>query len=118
MGRKYAIIAEKKNLAKGHEILKIASVGGTSITAIDGRRKINKNSSTGYNGISYMPKIGKYRAYINFQRKQYTLGLHEKIEDAILARKCAEKEIYGNFLGWYANEYPEKWEKLNKTRKN
>lgn len=63
-----------------------------------------------------MPSLGKYRAYINFKRKQYYLGLYEKIEDAVFARKQAEKHVYGEFLDWYASEHPEEWEKINKKK--
>lgn len=89
-------------------------VDSTYVIAIDGRRKTNKNSTTKVTGVSYFEKQGKYRAYINFQRKQYYLGLYEKIEDAIKARKAAEQNIYGNFLEWFRNTYPEEWEKINK----
>ena len=102
----------KENLKKGYEIHKIASVDGTLITAIDGHRKINKNSSTHHTGVSWMPKLQKYRAYINFQRKQYSLGLFSRIEDAVAARKEAERQIYGDFLRWYEEAYPENWERL------
>jgi hypothetical protein len=37
---------------------------------------------------------GKYWSYIMIQRKQISLGSHEKIEDAIAARKQAEV-VYG-----------------------
>lgn len=105
---------QKMFLKKGHEISKMASVGGTKVISIDGRRKVNKNSATGITGVSYNPKQGKYRAYINFRRKQYYLGLYDKIEDAVMARKGAEKEIYGDFLKWYAETHPEEWEKLKR----
>lgn len=103
------------NLKRGHEISKIASVDGTNVLTIDGRRSVNKNSSTGETGVSYSHKTGKYRAYINFKRKPYHLGLYEKKEDAVNARKEAEKNIYGNFINRYRNEYPERWEKLQKN---
>lgn len=63
-------------------------------------------------GVSYYAKYGKYRAYINFQRKQYYLGLYEKIDDALKARKSAEENIYGNFLKWYQDTYPEEWKRI------
>lgn len=106
----------EENLKKGYEIHKIASVSGTLITAIDGRRKTNKNSITRHNGVSWMPELKKYRAYINFQRKQYHLGLFSEVEDAIAARKEAEEQIYGDFLRWYEEQYPENWEKLRRAK--
>lgn len=33
------------------------------------------------------------------------------LEDAEKARKSAEKNIYGDFLKWYSEEFPQKWKK-------
>lgn len=85
-----------ENLSKSRK----AHVEGTYIYAIDGRKKVQSNSSTGVTGVSL--RNGKYRAYINFKKKQYYLGTYENLEDAIETRKAAEKEIYGPFLEWYA----------------
>lgn len=105
----------EKNLEIGHYISKAAAVDGTSVICIKSGRSLNKNNSTGHNGVS-RNNSGKYRAYINFKRRQYHLGLYDSIEDAVSARKAAEKEIYGNFLEWYAKEYPDQWEKINKKK--
>lgn len=104
----------RKNLSIGRDFTKAASVEGTSIISIDGRAKVNKNSTTGHKGVSYMQKQGSYRAYIYFKHKFYHLGTYPKIEDAISARKEAEENIYGNFLKWYADAYPDKWERIKK----
>lgn len=66
--------------------------------------------------MSYYAKYGKYRAYVNFKRKQYYLGLYEKIDDALKARKSAEENIYGN-LKWYQDTYPEEWKKIKMKTK-
>ncbi len=89
-------------------------VDGTNIIQIDGRRKRNKNNSTGYNGVSRSGD--KYRAYINFKRKQYHLGVYNTVERAVEARKEAEERIYGDFLQWYADAYPEQWAKTQQSR--
>lgn len=104
-----------ENLKSGYEIMKIARAEGTNLTAIQEGRKINKNNFTGHTGISMYK--GRYRAYITFKRKQYHLGLFSDLEDAIKARKFAEEKIYGNFLEWYAETYPENWEKLQRKSK-
>ena len=104
------------NLKTGREISEISHVDGTFIVAIDGRRKLNKNSETKITGVSYMPKCRRYRAYINFRRKQYYLGLYTDIEDAKNARKDAEEQIYGDFLNWYKTAYPENWERIENSR--
>ena len=97
------------------DAMEAAYVGGTNITAIDGRRKLNKNNATGYTGVCRAGN--KYRAYINFKRKQYELGTYQTPEDAASVRKKAEERIYGDFLKWYAETYPELWEKLRKQDK-
>lgn len=107
----------RKNLDTGREVVLSMCVEGTSVTSISGTRRLNKNSSTGHTGVSVDRKSGRYRAYINFCRKQYYLGLYDRIEDAVEARKTAEKNIYGDFLDWYAKEYPEDWKRMEKKRK-
>lgn len=66
-------------------------------------KTINKNSATGYNGVSQL-KNGQYRAYINFQRKQYNLGSYDSLDDAVKARKQGEEIMYQPYLeknaGW------------------
>lgn len=104
---------QSKNLRLGKKITECSHSMGTLVSAIDGRRATNKNSQTGITGVSRMPG-GKYRAYINFRRKQYHLGCYADLEDAKKARKIAEKKIYGGFLEWYAATYPEQWEKIKK----
>ena len=61
--------------------------------------KLNKLNKFGHNGICQDMRalkrkgITKYRAYITFQGKQYTLGSHDTLESAIKAREKAEKTI-------------------------
>lgn len=102
--------AKIENLQKS----KLAHVDGTYIYTIDGRKHIQKNNSTGFTGVT--KRGNRYRAYINFKKKQYHLGYFDNIEDAIEVRKTAEKEIYGNFLSWYAETYPEQWKKINNSK--
>lgn len=51
-----------------------------------------------------------------FKRKKYYLGGYKELEDAAMARKQAEDNIYGPFLEWYAETYPEHWKRLQKRR--
>lgn len=57
---------------------------------------IPKNNKTGVTGVSLTPH-GKYRARIMVNRKEIRLGHFEKIEDAIEARKLAEKKYFGEY---------------------
>ena len=64
-----------------------------------------------------LPKaLIRYRSYITFKRKQYSLGCYKKLEEAIEARKKAEENIYGGFLEWYKGTYPKEWEIINKKQ--
>lgn len=56
-----------------------------------------KNSTTGFVGVSYMKSRGKYRAYITVDYKQKSLGLFSTPEEAYSARLEAEKKYYGEF---------------------
>lgn len=103
----------RKNLQLGYDLTSEALKDGTNAFFLK-NRKVNKNSQTGYTGVSLYASTGKYRASITFQKKQYHLGLFENIDDAISARKEAEKQIYGPFLDWYAKKYPETWAKIEK----
>ena len=59
--------------------------------------KISKNNTSGVHGVSFHKKTGKWRAYINHNRKQIYLGLFSSIEDAKYARVKAELEYHKEF---------------------
>lgn len=114
-GAKQCANCAKKILSKGREIGLQNKVEGTCIIAIDGRRSLNKNNTSNHVGVSFINKLGKWRAYITFKRKQYHLGLYTDYSKAVVAREEAEEKIYGGFLEWYKNTYPEHWEKIKKN---
>ena len=109
----------KKGLDEGHNTISGLSKGGSAVHGVI-RHKINKNNKSGARGVSceINRQTGKprYRAYINFKRRQYFLGFFDDLDSAIEARKAAEAHIYGDYLSWYAETYPEQWEKY--TEKN
>lgn len=99
---------------KRHEdSIRDSFVEGTSILGIY-ERKTNKNNRVGVKGVCL--KNGKYRAYISFQGKQYHLGFFDNLEEAANARAEAEKRIYGGFLEWYEEKYPESWAKVKNMK--
>ena len=104
----------RMNLKEGYVIAHDGFVDGTSILSIKPGRVINKNSTTGLKGVSRCAN-GKYRAYIFFKRKQYNLGTYDTLKEAGEARKIAEKNIYGDFIKWYVEKYPERWERINRN---
>lgn len=82
-------------------------VDGTSVTSLEkaSTRLISSNSS-GYNGVYLNKKTQKWVAQITFKGKTYNLGSFVKIDDAVTARKMAEKRMYGEFLEKYYEENP------------
>lgn len=77
--------------------------------------KLRKTNTSGITGVWYNKNCEKWQAEIMFKRKKYYLGVYAQKEDAISVRKIAEKELFGNFLKWYAKEYPEQWERMNRN---
>lgn len=58
-------------------------------------RNVQKNSITGYKGVSFDKRRNKYRAYLKKNGKQIWLGYYNNIEDAIIARKNGFNKIFG-----------------------
>lgn len=107
---KECVNCARENLKLGSDLVKISAVDGTSVLSLR-KTKNNKNNTSGYNGVN-LCKSGRYRANITFKRKQYHLGMYDTPEQAYEARKEAEKQIYGDFLKWYQDTYPERWNKI------
>lgn len=109
---------KEKNLKTMDIKTKLGQVDGTNVSRIMSG-KIQKNNSAGHKGVSLQRQKGRqhsYVAYIYFKGKRYHLGSYHKIEDAIAARESAEKEMYNNFCEWYAEQFPERWKKMNKEK--
>lgn len=63
-----------------------------------GRVASNANSSTGYLGVTFIPKTGKYMAYITFQHKTEQLGTYSTAEMAYKVRVSAQNMLHMKFL--------------------
>lgn len=74
-------------------------VDGTAPCKLTG--KIRATNTTGTTGVYWDKSRGLWSAEIMFKRKKYHLGRFAKKEDAIAARKSAEKRVWGDFLEWY-----------------
>lgn len=55
------------------------------------------NNTSGCTGVTYYNDRKKWRAFITKGKKITHLGFYDNIEDAIVARKKAEKDIFGEF---------------------
>lgn len=81
-------------------------------------KKIREKNAKGIKGVSYHNRKGKYiQAYIVFEKKKYSLGYYNSLEEAAEIRERAENEIRcGNFEKWYS-EYAETREQKQNERK-
>lgn len=61
-----------------------------------------KNNTSGHRGVGKL-KNGKYRVRISHLGKEKIIGLYDDYESAVLARKQAELEEYGEFSPYYEN---------------
>ena len=86
---------------------------GTNVSKLKSN-KLFLTNTTGIRGVSYNKAYGKYYSYIGFKGKLYGLGFYAKKEEAEEVRKRAEKELYGTFLDWYAENFPEQWKRMQK----
>jgi hypothetical protein len=59
--------------------------------------KIYANNTTGFKGVTFVPKEKKYRASITKNQKTYYLGTFKKKEAAAAAYKRAAKKLFGDF---------------------
>ena len=72
-------------------------VDGTQITKIIDMKPTAANTS-GVRGVYLEKRSGKWRARLRFKGKIINLGTFEQFEEAVSARKQAEKLYYGEFL--------------------
>ena len=108
--------AKSNWLSKGAEANKKLHVNGTNLAAIASRKNgsVNKNNSSGVNGVC-RGKSGKWRAYIVLRGRQYYLGNFSELDDAIAARKNAEKKFFDPEIIKFVDQNPKTWKKLLKA---
>lgn len=62
------------------------------------RTKFNSNNSSGHPGITWHKNKRKWQAQIKSNYNYKCLGLFDDINDAIMARKRAEKGLFGEYM--------------------
>lgn len=60
-------------------------------------RGANKRTKSGVTGVHYLPKYNRWNAVITVNKTTHYLGTFKTKEDAIKARKAAEKEYFGEY---------------------
>ena len=73
---------------------------GTNVARIR-NKKMQSNNTSGHTGVSYHVRRGQWYARISFRGKTYSLGYYDNLDDAIAARKKAEKIKFDDFLKQY-----------------
>ena len=73
-------------------------VDGTQISRLSGDRP-NVTGTSGARGVYLDRRTGKWRARLRFKGKLMDFGSFFSFEDAVKARKAAEEEYYGEYLG-------------------
>lgn len=70
---------------------------GTNLNRIK-NKKVQSNNTSGVAGVSFHAVKGQWYARISFKGKSYSLGYYDNLEDAIAARKKAEKKLFDEFV--------------------
>ncbi|QUI25927.1 hypothetical protein HZI73_26300 (plasmid) [Vallitalea pronyensis] len=83
---------------------KTGYIDNTYVSMLESKH-IRSNNTSGYTGVTWCKLKQKWKSQIGFKNKNYHLGYHDDIQDAVNARKDAEENIHGKFLEWYYNCY-------------
>ena len=67
-------------------------------------RSLQKNNTSGVVGVSWNKRSSKWEAYIKVNQKQIHLGRYAIKEDAINARKMAERKYFGEYAFDHSQE--------------
>ena len=70
---------------------------GTNLNRIK-NKKMQSNNTSGVTGVCFHEPKGQWYARISFKGKSYSLGYFDNINEAIVARKRAEKMTFEDFI--------------------
>lgn len=81
------------------------------LTYIDGTcvemlavKTVRSNNTSGVPGVDWQVAKGRWRATICFKGKRHYLGSYNCFEDAVKARRQAEKEMHDKFVSEFTDE--------------
>jgi hypothetical protein len=69
-------------------------------------RKPSANSTTGYKGVSFAKREGKYSAHIGHKKKKIWIGYFSSAKEAALAYDEAAKRLHGKFAHLNFGNHP------------
>ena len=86
--------------AHSADALGLHYVNGTCVEMLRANTKRSNNTS-GVTGVVWRWKKRRWQASIMFMGTRYNLGMYEKFDDAVKARKEAEARYFDTFLATY-----------------
>lgn len=81
-------------------------IDGTCVQFLQPDAKLRADNTSGVRGVAKYRD--KWRASITLKKKTYYLGTFTELEEAVRIRKKAENVLYGEFLDWYHETFPQK----------
>ena len=81
------------------------AVEGTLLSLLVSSKDPRSDNTSGHTGVYFDKGTEKWQAYINFQKKRYHLGVFKTKDQAIRARKSAEKRLFDPLI-------QEQWDRL------
>jgi len=73
------------------------NIRGCTFSQNQMNRAVGKNSSSGVKGVGFVKATGRWRARLVLRRKEISIGYYATKEEAVCARKSAEKQHHGEF---------------------
>lgn len=90
---------------RGSHIPHPTYVDGTCPEMLMAATVARKNNTSGVPGVDWVASKRLWRAAICFKGRRYYLGGYHQFEDAVNARKQAERELFEPFLNEYAERH-------------
>lgn len=83
-------------------------IDGTCVEMLRSKN-LRSNNTSGVTGVDWMTSAQRWRATICFKGKRYYLGRYQKFEDAVSARRVAERNLHDRFLHEFDKSYVQKY---------
>lgn len=110
---RHCICKLREQIKPLQERISSLTIDGTYPWILDPNRKQKKNCTSGVTGVYQRGE--KWIATIRCQGKRYNLGTFKNFEDAVFARKEAEKQYYLPLIEQHKEKYNAYIEKKNKS---
>ncbi len=78
-------------------MLGLTYIDGTCVEML-AAKTVRRNNTSGVPGVEWRASKQRWRAMICFKGRRYYLGSYARFEDAVKARKEAEKALHDEFL--------------------